>query len=270
MQDVEIEGHKFRALHAPFAIQRFHFHLQGKDPKYSALMFNHILNLIPSVILLGANSRLFVGRVFSMHEPRIYLYDQTEQQNSGFPSFPRYLSGVEDYIDYIVSTKPVVAKDYFDIVKERRDDARIRLRGGYRVETRIMYVQPTPKSMMAMIELFIRYLHRAIHEEKELRPLASLREERQSVIRSGFHSKTHFNVVDTTAQYLSFAHKGLHDLGMKKEFLNILNQRLENRTAPEDYVANLWQSRSNGSVKRTLAELTQDIWKRTKKNSPII
>lgn len=90
------------------------------------------------------------------------------------------------------------------------------------------------------------------------------------MIRSGFHSKTHFNVVDTTAQYLSFAHKGLHDLGMKKEFLNILNQCLENRTAPEDYVANLWQSRSNGSVRRTLAELIQDIWKRTKKNSPII
>jgi gamma-glutamylcysteine synthetase len=163
--DVEIDGQKFKALHVASAIQGFHLHLQGKNPNFTAQMFNHILNLIPSVILLGANSRLFGGRVFSLHEPRIHLYDQSEQQNSGFPSISRYLGGVEDYIDYIISRKPVIAKDYFELVKERHDDARIRINAGfYRVETRVMSVQPTPKTMMAMIEFFIGYLHMAIHE----------------------------------------------------------------------------------------------------------
>jgi gamma-glutamylcysteine synthetase len=268
--DVEIDGQKFKALHVAAAIQGFHLHLQGKNPKFTAQMFNHILNLIPSVILLGANSRLFAGRVFSLHEPRIYLYDQSEQQNSGFPSISRYLGGVEDYIDYIISRKPVVAKDYFELVKERHDDARIRINTGfYRVETRVMSVQPTPKTMMAMIEFFTGYLHRAIHEELELRPLPAIREERQAVVRSGFNAKTHFNIIETVRSQLAYARKGISDLGVKPDFLNILEKRLENKTTAGEYVAKLWQTKFNGSIEQTLPEVVADIWERTKNNQPI-
>ena len=268
--DVEIDGQKFKALHVAAAIQGFHLHLQGKNPNFTAQMFNHILNLIPSVILLGANSRLFAGRVFSLHEPRIYLYDQSEQQNSGFPSIPRYLGGVEDYIDYIISRKPVVAKDYFELVKERHDDARIRINTGfYRVETRVMSVQPTPKTMMAMIEFFTGYLHRAIHEELELRPLSAIREERQAVVRSGFNAKTHFNIIETVRSQLAYARKGISDLGVKPDFLNILEKRVENKTTAGEYVARLWQTKFNGSIEQTLPEVVADIWERTKNNQPI-
>ena len=45
----------------------------------------------------------------------------------GSQAYPGILGGVEDYIDYIISRKPVVAKDYFELVKERHDDARIRI-----------------------------------------------------------------------------------------------------------------------------------------------
>jgi gamma-glutamylcysteine synthetase len=268
--DVEIDGQKFKALHAATAIQGFHLHLQGRNPNFTAQMFNHVLNLIPAVILLGANSRLFAGKVFSMHEPRIYMYDQTEQQNSGFPGIPKYLDGVEDYIDYIVSRKPVVAKDYFEMVKERHDDTRIRLNTGfYRIETRVMSVQPTPKTMMAMTEFLAGYLHRAIHEEQSLRPLASIREERQAVIRSGFNAKTHFNIIETVRSQLAFARKGLADLDAKPEYLNILERRLENKNTAGEYVANLWQSKFNGSVEQTLPEVVADVWEKTKSNQPI-
>jgi gamma-glutamylcysteine synthetase len=268
--DVEIDGQKFKALHVAAAIQGFHLHLQGKNPNFTAQMFNHILNLIPSVILLGANSRLFAGRVFSLHEPRIYLYDQSEQQNSGFPSISRSLDGVEDYIDYIISRKPVVAKDYFELVKERHDDARIRINTGfYRVETRVMSVQPTPKTMMAMIEFFTGYLHRAIHEELELRPLSAIREERQAVVRSGFNAKTHFNIIETVRSQLAYARKGISDLGVKPDFLNILEKRVENKTTAGEYVARLWQTKFNGSIEQTLPEVVADIWERTKNNQPI-
>ena len=268
--DVEIDGQKFKALHVAAAIQGFHLHLQGKNPSFTAQMFNHILNLIPSVILLGANSRLFAGKVFSLHEPRIYLYDQSEQQNSGFPSISRYLGGVEDYIDYIISRKPVVAKDYFELVKERHDDARIRINTGfYRVETRVMSVQPTPKTMMAMIEFFTGYLHRAIHEERELRPLPAIREERQAVVRSGFNAKTHFNIIETVRSQLAYARKGISDLGIKPDFLNILEKRLENKTTAGEYVARLWQTKFNGSIEQTLPEVVAEIWERTKNNQPI-
>ncbi len=268
--DVEMEGQKYKALHVAYGIQGFHFHLQGKDPSYTAAMFNHILNLIPSAILLCANSRLFAGKVFAIHEPRIFMYDQSEQQNSGFPAIPRYLGGVEDYIDYIVSRKPVIAKNYFEMVKERHDDARIRMNtGNYRVETRVLSVQPTPRTMMAIIEFFVGYLYRAIHEKRKLRPLSALREERQSVVRSGFNAKTHFSVIDTARNHLSYARKGLSDLGVGSKFLSILDSRLEKKVTAGDYVADLWYKNFNGSVDKTVAEIAEIVWQKTLHNSPI-
>jgi gamma-glutamylcysteine synthetase len=270
MPDVEIEGHKFKALQIPSAIQGFHLHLQGQNPFHTAQMFNHILNLIPSAIILGANSRLLAGRIFSMHEPRIHLYDQSEQQNSGFPTITRYLDGVEDYIDYITSRDKIIAKDYFELEKERHDDLRIRLNlDFYRVETRIMSVQPTPKALMALTEFFIGYLYRAIHEDRQLRPLSSLREERLSVVRSGFNAKTHFNIIETIRNQLDFARKGLSDLGIKPEFLGVLDSRLESRNTPGEYVTKLWQEKFNGSVEQTVFEVISNIWERTKNNRPI-
>ena len=268
--DVEIEGQRFKALQVPSAIQGFHLHLQGQNPSHTAQIFNHILNLIPSAIILGANSRLLAGRIFSFHEPRIHLYDQSEQQNSGFPTITRYLDGVEDYIDYILSRDKIIAEDYFELEKERHDDLRIRLNSNfYRVETRIMSVQPTPKALMALTEFFIGYLYRSIHEDRQLRPLPYLREERLSVVRSGFNAKTHFNIIETIRNQLDFARKGLSDLGIKPEFLSVLDRRLESRNTPGEYVAKLWQEKFNGSLEQTIFEVISDIWERTKNNQPI-
>ncbi|MGH9973559.1 MAG: hypothetical protein ACRD93_06645 [Nitrososphaeraceae archaeon] len=269
--DVEIDGDKFRAAHVATAIQGFHLHLQGKNPVNTAIMFNQILNIISSAIVLGANSRLFAGRVYSLHEPRIHLYDQSEQQNSGFPAIPRYLDGVENYIDYITSRDPNNTKDYFMLEKERHDDARIRIGpDSYRVETRIMSVQPTSKSLMAMAEFFIGYLSRAIHEERELRPLSTLREERMAAVRYGYNAKTHFNIIDTIRSQLDFARKGLSDLGMNVGFLDILDKRLENRNSPGEYVAKIWSEKFNGSVNQTIYEIISEIWQKTKENQPIV
>ena len=270
LPNVEIDGNKFNAAHVATAIQGYHLHLQGKNPKNTAIMFNHILNIIPSAILLGANSRLFAGRVYSLHEPRIHLYDQSEQQNSGFPAVPRYLDGVENYIDYIASREQNTTKDYFTLEKERHDDARIRIgTDSYRVETRIMSVQPTPKSLLAMVEFFIGYLSRAIHEERELRPLPTLREERMATVRYGFNAKTHFNIIDIVRNQLNFARRGLSDLGINVGFLDILDKRLENRVSPGEYVARIWSEKFNGSVNHTVYEIISDIWQRTKENQPI-
>ena len=270
LPNVEIDGNKFNAAHVATAIQGYHLHLQGKNPKNTAIMFNHILNILPSAILLGANSRLFAGRVYSLHEPRIYLYDQSEQQNSGFPAIPRYLDGVENYIDYIASREQNTTKDYFTLEKERHDDARIRIgTDSYRVETRIMSVQPTPKSLLAMVEFFIGYLSRAIHEERELRSLPTLREERMATVRYGFNAKTHFNIIDIVRNQLNFARKGLSELGINVGFLDILDNRLENRVSPGEYVARIWSEKFNGSVNQTIYEIISDIWQRTKENQPI-
>lgn len=270
LPDVEIDSNKFGAANVATAIQGFHLHLQGKNPQNTAIMFNHILNLLPSAIILGANSRLFAGRVYSLHEPRIFLYDQSEQQNSGFPAIPRYLEGIENYIDYILSREQNTPKDYFTLEKERHDDARIRIGpDSYRVETRIMSVQPTSKSLMAMAEFFIGYLSRAIHEERELRPLSTLREERTASVQYGFNAKSHFNMTDIIRSQLDFARKGLHDLGIGVGFLNILDKRLENKTSPGEYVARMWSAKFNGSVSQTIYEIISDIWQKTKENQPI-
>jgi hypothetical protein len=206
-----------------------------------------------------------------LHEPRIYLYDQSEQQNSGFPAIPRYLDGIEDYVDYLTSRESNIAKDYFELEKGRHDDSRIRIASdSYRVETRIMSVQPTSKSLMAMAEFFIGYLSRAMYEDRELRPLASLREERMAAVRSGYNAKTHFNIVDTIKSQLDFARKGLSDLGVNSEFLRILDGRLENRNSPGEYVSRLWTEKFNGSVNQTIYEIVSNIWQRTRENQPII
>jgi len=270
LPDVEIDGDKFRAAHIATAIQGFHLHLQGKNPQNTANMFNHILNILPSAIVLGANSRLFAGRIYSLHEPRIHLYDQSEQQNSGFPTIPRYLEGIENYIDYISSREQNIAKDYFTLEKERHDDARIRIGpDSYRVETRIMSVQPTSKSLMAMAEFFIGYLSRAIHEERELRSLSTLREERMAAVQYGYNAKSHFNITDIIRSQLDFARKGLNDLGINVGFLNILDKRLENRVSPGEYVARAWSEKFNGLVSETIYEIISDIWQKTKENQPI-
>ena len=273
--DIDFEGKKFKAAHIAAGIQGFHFHLQGRNPNYAVLMFNHSLNLISSSIVLGANSKLFAGKVFSFHEPRIYLYDQSEQQNSGFPAITTYLNCIEDYIDYIKSRKPIIARNYFDLEKERHDDVRIRLNSEfYRVETRIISVQPTPKALMAMIEFFVGYIYRAILEEpsgeKLLRSLSILREERQASVQSGFHATSHFNMIDTIKLQLDYARKGLSDLNVKPEFLNILDSRVENKISPGQYVASLWDKKFNGSVNQTIFEVISHMWERTKNNDPIM
>jgi len=273
--DIELDGIKFKAAHIPAAIQGFHFHLQGRNPTYAVLMFNHILNLISSAIVLGANSKLFAGKVFSFHEPRIYLYDHSEQQNSGFPAIATYLNNMDDYIDYIKSRKPIIAKDYFELEKERHDDVRIRLNSEfYRVETRIVSVQTTPKALMAMIEFFVGYLYKAILEEsygqKLLRNLSMLREERQASVQSGFNASSHFHMVDTITVQLDNARKGLSDLNVKPEFLNVLDGRVKNRISPSEYVANLWDEKFNGSISQTVFEIISLMWERTKNNRPIM
>ncbi|HXV88172.1 MAG TPA: hypothetical protein VD710_03655 [Nitrososphaeraceae archaeon] len=270
LPDVEIDGNRFRAAHVATAIQGFHLHLQGKNPQNTANMFNHILNILPSAIVLGANSRLFAGRIYSLHEPRIHLYDQSEQQNSGFPAIPRYLESIENYIEYISSREQNIAKDYFTLEKERHDDARIRIGpDSYRVETRIMSVQPTSKSLMAMTEFFIGYLSRAIHEGRELRSLSTLREERMAAVQYGYNAKSHFNITDIIRSQLDFARKGLNDLGISVGFLNILDKRLENRVSPGEYVARAWSEKFNGLVSETVYEIISDIWQKTKENQPI-
>ena len=269
---IDIEGQQFKPNTIATAIQGFHLHLQGLNPIYTTHMFNYILNILPSAILVGSNSRLFAGRLFSMYEPRLYLYDHSEQQNSGFPAIPKYLDRIDDYIDYIASRQGTEnTQDYFGLEKDRHDDIRIRLNSpNYRVETRIMSVQPTPKEIVAMIEFFIGFLYRSILEGKPLRPLSSLREERVAMVRSGYDAKTHFNVSETVKTQLHVAKQGLKDLGLGNEYIGIIDRRLEDKTSPGQYVAKKWESQYNGNVYQTVSEIIQHVWEKTKSNSPLL
>ena len=65
-------------------------------------MFNYIFNLIPSALLLGCNSKLFAGKLFSLYAPRIYLYEHSEIKIQVFLHYQSYLDKLEDYIDYII------------------------------------------------------------------------------------------------------------------------------------------------------------------------
>ncbi len=268
--DAQMDGQTFKSNLIGTAIQGFHFHLQGKNADYTAHMFNHILNLIPSSILLGANSRLIAGRIYSMYEPRVFLFDQAEGQNSGFPAISKYLDSLDEYVDYVASRQPVLASNYYELEKERHDDVRIRITDeSYRVETRILSVQPTAQELICMIEFFIGYLHHTISEQRPLRPLSDIREERMSVIRSGFNAQGVFDFTQSIRLELDFAKKGLYDLNINPEFLDILYRRLESKTSVGELVVNMWDKKFNGSLEETTVEVVSEIWEHTKRNKPI-
>ena len=46
-----------------------------------------------------------------------------------------------------------------------------------------------------MIEFFIGFLYKSILDGKALRPLSSIREERNAVIHSGYNAKTHLDIM---------------------------------------------------------------------------
>jgi hypothetical protein len=149
--------------------------------------------------------------------------------------------------------------------KERHDDVRIRISDeSYRVETRILSVQPTAQELICMIEFFIGYLHHTISEQRPLRPLADIRQERSSVIRSGFNAQGTFDFTESIRLELDFAKKGLYDLSVNPEFLDILYRRVENKVSPGEIVVKLWDNKFNGSV-----EVISEIWENTRRNKPI-
>lgn len=268
--DAQMDGQTFKSNLIGTAIQGFHFHLQGKNADYTAHMFNHILNLIPSSILLGANSRLIAGRIYSIYEPRVFLFDQAEGQNSGFPAISKYLDSLEEYVDYVASRQPVLASNYYELEKERHDDVRIRITDeSYRVETRILSVQPTAQELICMIEFFIGYLHHTISEQRPLRPLSDIREERMSTIRSGYNAQGVFDFTQSIRLELDFAKKGLYDLNINPEFLDILYRRLESKTSVGELVVNMWDKKFNGSLEETAVEVISEIWEHTKRNKPL-
>jgi hypothetical protein len=192
-------------------------------------------------------------------------------QNSGFPALPKYLDKIEDYIDYITSRTHSSINDYFGLEKDRHDDLRIRLNSEfYRVETRIMSVQPTPKEMVAMIEFFIGFLYKAILDGKPLRPLSSIREERNAVVHSGYNAKTHFDIVETAKSQIHIAKQGLADLGLGSEFIKILESRINNKTSPGLYISKLWETKYNGNASQTVSEIIQHAWDKTKENIPFL
>ena len=42
-----------------------------------------------------------------------------------------------------------------------------------------------------------------------------------AVVKSGYEASSHFNIMDTVRSQLDFAKKGLNELGLKEEFLNL-------------------------------------------------
>ena len=96
-----------------------------------------------------------------------------------------------------------------------------------------------------------------------------IREERLAAVRSGYNAQTYFNILETIRSQLDFVRKGLSELGLKAQFLNILDSRLENKSTPGEYVVKLWDKKFNGSVEQTIVEVIHDIWQRTKNNEPI-
>jgi hypothetical protein len=107
-------------------------------------------------------------------------------------------------------------------------------------------------------------------QRKDNYGLAVLREERMAVVRSGYEATSHFNIMDTVRSQLDFAKKGLNDFGLKEEFLNLLEKRLENKSSPGDYVAKLWHEKFNGLVEQTVSEIVAHMWEKTKTNQPVI
>ncbi|MGD1838743.1 MAG: hypothetical protein ACPKPY_11905 [Nitrososphaeraceae archaeon] len=271
ISDAEIDGDKIKAFKIASAIQGIHINIQGKNPQHTIQMYNHILNLIPTTILIGSSGRLLSGKLYSIYEPRIFLYDQSENQNSGFPSIPQYFKDMNEYVEYIKSKPSILAKDYYELEKERHDDVRIRLNTNYyRIETRMLSVQSSIREIFSFIELFVGYIHKSICSDRKLRPLVSIREEREAVIRSGYKARTHFDLIESAQNQINIAKKGLMELGIKPKFISILDKRIQNHRSPSEYIAEEWDKCYNGNPQKTVNEIVERIWDKTINNQEII
>ena len=271
ISDAEIDGDKIKAFKIASAIQGIHINIQGKNPQHTIQMYNHILNLIPTTILMGSSGRLLSGKLYSIYEPRIFLYDQSENQNSGFPSIPQYFKSMNEYVGYIKSKPAILARDYFQLEKERHDDVRIRLNTNYyRIETRMLSVQSSIKEIFSFIELFVGYIHNSISSYRKLRPLVSIREERDAVIRSGYKARTNFSLIESSQNQINIAKKGLSELGIKPKFIYVLDKRLQHHSSPSEYIAKEWDKHYNGNPQKTVNEIVEKIWYKTINNKELI
>jgi hypothetical protein len=90
-----------------------------------------------------------------------------------------------------------------------------------------------------------------------------------STIRSGFNAQGVFDFTESIMLELDFAKKGLHDLNVNPEFMDILYRRLENKTSVGEVVVNLWDKKFNGSPEETAVEVVSEIWEHTKRNKPV-
>ena len=269
--DAEIDGDKIEAFKIASAIQGIHINIQGKNPQHTIQMYNQILNLIPTTILMGSSGRLLSGKLYSIYEPRIFLYDQSENQNSGFPSIPQYFKSMNEYVEYIKSKPAILARDYYQLEKERHDDVRIRLNTNYyRIETRMLSVQSSIREIFSFIELFVGYIHNSISSYRKLRPLVSIREERDAVIRSGYKARTNFSLIESSQNQINIAKKGLSELGIKPKFIYVLDKRLQNHSSPSEYIAKEWDKHYNGNPQKTVTEIVEKIWDKTINNQELI
>ena len=90
-----------------------------------------------------------------------------------------------------------------------------------------------------------------------------------STIRSGFNAQGVFDFTESIMLELDFAKKGLYDLNVNPEFIDILYRRLENKTSAGEAVVNMWDKKFNGSLEETTVEVISEIWDHTKKNKPV-
>ena len=271
ISDSEIDGDKIKAFKIASAIQGIHINIQGKNPQHTIQMYNHILNLIPTTILMGSSGRLLSGKLYSIYEPRIFLYDQSENQNSGFPSIPQYFKSMNEYVEYIKSKPAILARDYYQLEKERHDDVRIRLNTNYyRIETRMLSVQSSIREIFSFIELYVGYIHKSISSYRKLRPLVAIREERDAVIRSGYKARTNFSLIESSQNQINIAKKGLSELGIKPKFIYVLDKRLQHHSSPSEYIAREWDKQYNGNPQKTVNEIVEKIWDKTINNQELI
>lgn len=63
------------------------------------------------------------------------------------------------------------------------------------------------------------------------------------------------NIIVIIRSQIDFAKKGLTDLGLKEEFLNILEKLIEKKNSHGDYVTKLWHEKFNGSLEQTVFEI---------------
>jgi len=233
-------------------INELHVQLQAINLHDLIKLFNYSQMITAPFVAIGANSGITNGKILENIEQQIDIFEKSEGVYDGIKGVPRvglfpgYISEISDFMDIALSYKPLYIPD--DKSASTAFELMLgiyygwtRIRYGleptphWRIEFRPLSSQPTMIENIALSEFYVKTLLSLINNNVQLLPQEYLVANFKEAIKHGMNSKIYWDLGQGLELYP--AHlilSSLIDLLYPREYLDIIEKRIERKMAPSD------------------------------------